>query len=194
MWGVSSPTLDQLINILDSGGCPSVVQVECHPYLQRRDMLDLCRLHKIQMHALQPLGGAHKSRLLDDPILWEFSVKQGITVAQIVLLWNKQRGVKVIGDIPPDERLPGVIMAYISTLNYRNRVDAPSPHVAAPPFDPLSMLTNEMALTGQSGGHEVTGQSGGHEVTRRSGGHEVTRRSGGHEVTRRSGGHEVTRR
>ncbi len=33
---------------------PAVLQNECHPYLQLKDLVDFCRLHNIQFQVINP--------------------------------------------------------------------------------------------------------------------------------------------
>jgi len=73
---------------------PAVNQIEFHPYLQSRPLVDFCRAKGIQLEAWSPLmqGGA----LLRDPALAEIARRRGKTVAQVILRWDIQGGVVTI--------------------------------------------------------------------------------------------------
>lgn len=81
----------------------SVLQCECHPYLQQKDLIDFCNHNKIAFQAFSPLGsgdthlGVERSPTgvipLKDPFIAELAEKYGKDVGQIMLRWNIQRGV-----------------------------------------------------------------------------------------------------
>ncbi len=73
---------------------PAVNQIEFHPYLQSRPLVDYCRAQGIQVEAWSPLmqGGA----LLRDGTLAEIARRHGKTVAQVILRWDIQGGVVTI--------------------------------------------------------------------------------------------------
>ncbi|WP_037282948.1 aldo/keto reductase [Saccharibacillus sacchari] len=72
---------------------PMVNQVEFHPFLTQKELLDFTRKHNIVMEAWSPLmqGG-----LFEEPLLLELASKYGRTVAQIILRWDLQHGVVTI--------------------------------------------------------------------------------------------------
>jgi diketogulonate reductase-like aldo/keto reductase len=93
--GVSNhmrPHLDELLPTAEI--IPAVNQIEFHPYLQSRALVDYCRAQEIQVEAWSPLmqGG----ELLRDPVLVDLAKRRGRTVAQVVLRWEVQRGVVTI--------------------------------------------------------------------------------------------------
>ena len=62
--GVSNFTISHLTELLaDSESVPAINQVEFHPYLYQRDLLDFCRAKKIVIEAYSPL--THGERLND---------------------------------------------------------------------------------------------------------------------------------
>lgn len=71
---------------------PMVNQVELHPLLTQKDLLQFCRQHHIQVEAWSPLMQGH----LDHPLLKVLSTKYERTPAQIVLRWNLQIGIITI--------------------------------------------------------------------------------------------------
>lgn len=73
---------------------PVVNQVECHPYLQQKELKAFCQKHNIVVEAWSPLfrGG----ELLEEPILQEIGKKHNKSVAQVILRWHIQEGSIVI--------------------------------------------------------------------------------------------------
>jgi diketogulonate reductase-like aldo/keto reductase len=64
---------------------PCVNQIELHPWLQRREVVDYCRKHDIVIEAYSPLAKASK---LNDPILVEIAQQVNATPAQVLIAWS----------------------------------------------------------------------------------------------------------
>jgi alcohol dehydrogenase (NADP+) len=104
--GVSNCSVAKLRNLLDSATIPPAVnQVECHPYLQQRPLLEFCQQHHILLTAYSPLGSGDRPAsfkapdepaLLQDPTLQTLAQTHHCTVAQILIQWALQRGTAVI--------------------------------------------------------------------------------------------------
>ncbi|XP_069482914.1 aldo-keto reductase family 1 member A1-A-like [Ambystoma mexicanum] len=82
---------------------PVVNQVECHPYLNQKELLEHCRDRGIILTAYSPLGSAHRPwakpdehKLMDVPQLLHLARKYGKSPAQLILRWQLQRGVVCI--------------------------------------------------------------------------------------------------
>lgn len=73
---------------------PVVNQVECHPYLQQKELKAFCEKHNIIVESWSPLfqGG----ELLEEEILQTIGKKYNKTAAQVVLRWHIQEGAIVI--------------------------------------------------------------------------------------------------
>lgn len=100
--GVSNFQIHHLKNIIDdSGVVPVVNQVEFHPLLTQRELLQYCRGQNIQLEAWSPLMQGH----LDLPLLQELATRYGKTPAQIVLRWDLQQGVITIPKSVHAERI-----------------------------------------------------------------------------------------
>jgi diketogulonate reductase-like aldo/keto reductase len=83
-----------LQELLDhSSVVPSVNQVEFHPWLYQKELLDYCRSHNIVLEAYSPLT---KGRRLTDPQLARLSMKYARSPAQILIRWCLQHELVVI--------------------------------------------------------------------------------------------------
>jgi diketogulonate reductase-like aldo/keto reductase len=100
--GVSNHQIPHLRAIIeDSGVIPAVNQVECHPWLTQKELLQFCQQQGIQMEAWSPLMKGN----LDEPVLKALASKYGKTVAQIILRWDLQNGVVTIPKSVHKERI-----------------------------------------------------------------------------------------
>ncbi len=84
---------------------PEMNQVELHPYLQQRDLLEYCNSQGIHVTAYSPLGSKDRPErlkkenepsLLDNPTIKEVAGKHDCTPAQVLISWAVQRGTAVI--------------------------------------------------------------------------------------------------
>lgn len=101
--GVSNHTIDQLEEIKrELSLVPFVNQVEMHPYLQQKQLLEYCQKNKIQVTAWSPLG---KGAILEDPIIQKIAQKHHVSPAQIILKWHESRGVMSIPKSVTPERI-----------------------------------------------------------------------------------------
>jgi diketogulonate reductase-like aldo/keto reductase len=90
---VSNHQIAHLREIIDDTGVvPAVDQIELHPLLTQKELLQFARQHGIQLEAWRPLMQGN----LDHPELARLARQYGRTVAQIVLRWDLQNGVVVI--------------------------------------------------------------------------------------------------
>lgn len=89
--GVSNYTIRHLEELrAHSELTPAVNQVEFHPFLYQRALLDYCRQRGIQVEAYSPL--VH-GRRLDDPRIHEVAVHHHRSPAQVLIRWGLQHGV-----------------------------------------------------------------------------------------------------
>jgi diketogulonate reductase-like aldo/keto reductase len=92
--GVSNFAINLLKEALDVAEIPITVdQVEFHPYLYRKDLLEFCNKNRIVLTAYSPLG---RGILFQDETIKEIADKHRKTPAQICLRWGLQKGVVVI--------------------------------------------------------------------------------------------------
>lgn len=103
--GVSNFTTQNLDTLLARGGVtPAVNQVESHPYLAQKGLLEYCVGKGIACQAWGPLGG-QGAPLLNDPVVAEIARKHDVTPAQVILRWDLQRGVTPLVKSADRERI-----------------------------------------------------------------------------------------
>ncbi len=81
---------------------PMVNQMEFHPYLVQQELLDFCNANNIQYEAWSPLMQGH---IFDLEVMKEMAHRYNKTIAQIVLLWDLQKGVVTIPKSSKKERI-----------------------------------------------------------------------------------------
>lgn len=74
---------------------PMVNQVECHPYLKQDELLKFCQDNNIVMTAYAPIGSGNK-KLIEDEVIRDIARKNNVSLYQVLLSWNMNRGVVVI--------------------------------------------------------------------------------------------------
>ena len=99
--GVSNFTIDHLEDLLKrTDVVPAVNQVEFHPLLYQKSLLEYCGKNGIQLEAYAPLTRGER---LDHPIVLELARKYAKTSAQILIRWSLQHGNVVIPkSVKPD--------------------------------------------------------------------------------------------
>lgn len=104
--GLSDITLEKLREIVATARIkPAVVQVECHPYLPERDLLDFCRQHGIVLLAFAPLGHGLDPKVVDDPVITAIARRVHKTPAQVALAWAVQRGTAFLTTSTKPQRI-----------------------------------------------------------------------------------------
>lgn len=96
--GVSNFTttlLEQALNIVSD---LAANQIEYHPYLNQRPLLDLMRERGLVLIAHSPLA---RGAVLNDPVLQEIAARRQLSVAQVVLRWlvQQERVVAIPGAV-----------------------------------------------------------------------------------------------
>jgi diketogulonate reductase-like aldo/keto reductase len=85
-----------------SSTVPAVNQVEFHPFLVQKNLLDYDNKEGIRHEAWSPLA---RSKALDNPVIVSLAKKYGRTPAQIILRWDIQLGVVTIPKSVHKERI-----------------------------------------------------------------------------------------
>lgn len=92
--GVSNFHQEHLERLFDECEIKPVLnQVECHPYLQQKDLKAFCSEHNIFIESWSPLA---RGGVLEDEVIKAIAQKHHKTVAQIILRWHIQENSIVI--------------------------------------------------------------------------------------------------
>ncbi|XP_027861788.1 aldose reductase isoform X1 [Xiphophorus couchianus] len=106
--GVSNFSVLQLERLLALCRVPPAVnQVELHPYMVQKDLVEYCRSKKIVLTAYSPFGSpgrpselkrgeADPHKLLQDPVVAAIAGKHRRSPAQVLLRFHVQQGIPVI--------------------------------------------------------------------------------------------------
>ncbi|MDR1877201.1 MAG: aldo/keto reductase [Flavobacteriaceae bacterium] len=101
--GVCNCMQHHLQSIIELGGAsPMVNQVEFHPNLIQKELLDFCKQNNIQYEAWSPLK---RGGLFNEPVLLELAEKHTKNIAQILIRWDLQKGVVTIPKSTKKERI-----------------------------------------------------------------------------------------
>jgi diketogulonate reductase-like aldo/keto reductase len=94
---------------------PAVLQIECHPYAQRKDMREKVKPYGITVECWFPLGGEMSNgALFQDPAIKAIAAAHQKTPAQIIIRWHIQEGFSVI----PGATNPDYIKENISVFDF----------------------------------------------------------------------------
>ena len=93
--GVCNFDIEHLERIMDECEVkPTVNQVECHPFLQQKELRTFCEKHDIQIESYSPLMNG--TRVLDEDIIKDIADQYGKTPAQVILRWHLQSDLVTI--------------------------------------------------------------------------------------------------
>lgn len=93
--GVCNFDIEHLKRIMDECDVkPAVNQVECHPYLQQKELKQFCKEHAIQLEAYSPLMNG--TNVMDNNVIQGIADRCEKTSAQVILRWHLQSDVVVI--------------------------------------------------------------------------------------------------
>jgi len=101
--GVSNFEPNHLRRLLDHADVvPAVNQIECHPYLQQRELRALHAELGVATEAWSPLG---QGKVLLDPAIGAIAERIGRTAAQVILRWHLQCGNIVVPKSATESRI-----------------------------------------------------------------------------------------
>lgn len=93
--GISNFTTALMREAIDVVGASEIAtnQIELHPYLQNRKVVEFARSQGIHITSYMTLG---YGKVLTDPVIQEIAQQHGTTPAQVALAWAMQQGYAVI--------------------------------------------------------------------------------------------------
>ncbi|MFJ2367245.1 2,5-didehydrogluconate reductase DkgB [Pseudomonas sp. NPDC087697] len=93
--GVSNFTVDLMQQAIDAVGVHNIAtnQIELHPYLQNRKVVEFARSQGIQITSYMTLA---YGEVLKDPVIQQIAERHQATAAQVTLAWAMQLGYAVI--------------------------------------------------------------------------------------------------
>jgi len=102
--GLSNFNKAQITRIIENATVqPSVLQIECHPYLNQSRLIEFAKSKGIAITAYSPLGSPDRPwakpgdpQLMDDPKLLELAKKYNKSPAQVLLRYQLDRGIITI--------------------------------------------------------------------------------------------------
>jgi diketogulonate reductase-like aldo/keto reductase len=101
--GVSNYTVRHLDELLARARVPPAVnQVEVHPFLAQRALLEHCARHGIRVEAYAPLV---KARRMDHPVLRQVAARHGRTPAQVLVRWALEHDLVALPKSVRPERI-----------------------------------------------------------------------------------------
>jgi diketogulonate reductase-like aldo/keto reductase len=101
--GVSNFTIPHLEDLLETHEVtPAVNQVEFHPFLYQKELLEYCQRRAIQVEAYSPLARGERFK---HPRITALATKYSKTPAQLMLRWGLQHGLVVIPKSTGEERI-----------------------------------------------------------------------------------------
>ena len=111
--GVSNFTIANLEAMLKYAEIkPAINQVEIHPLLPNKELINYCFSYDIAPVAYSPLGSQNQSpttgeKVMTNRELNEIAKKNGVTLAQILIAWGLKRGYAVLPKSSNEERIRG---------------------------------------------------------------------------------------
>lgn len=95
--GLSDISLKELMPLYEAARIkPAVVQVESHPYLPEKELLEFCKEKGIIFLAFAPLGHGIKPGPIEDKTILDIAERVRKTPAQVLLAWAAQRGTALL--------------------------------------------------------------------------------------------------
>ena len=114
--GISNFTIAHMEQAIAAVGAEAIAtnQVEIHPFLQNRKVVDFARAKGIHLTAYMPLA---YGKVMEDATLLEIAARHGVSAAQVALAWSLQQGFAVIPSSTRRENLAANLQAQRLTLS-----------------------------------------------------------------------------
>lgn len=114
--GVSNFTIKHLQQAIAAVGANEIAtnQVEVHPFLQNRKLVDYTQQQGIHITAYMPLA---YGKVMQEPVIQKIAQAHNATAAQIALAWSLQQGFAVIPSSTKRENLQSNLLAAKITLS-----------------------------------------------------------------------------
>lgn len=94
---------------------PQIMQIECHPYAQRKYWREMAAKHNMKIEAWFPLGGRDsRGEIMRDKTINEIAKAHGKTAVQVIIRWHIQEGTSVI----PGSSNPNHIRENINVFDF----------------------------------------------------------------------------
>ncbi|KAF7173884.1 hypothetical protein CNMCM5623_006130 [Aspergillus felis] len=129
--GVSNFTRQKIEELMTTARIrPAVNQIEAHPYLQQRDLLEWSKQQGIVITAYSPLGNNiyNIPRAVDDPTVIQIAKELGKTPAQVLISWAIQRGTSVVPKSVTPERIRSNLEVFVLPEHAFERIQALDRH------------------------------------------------------------------
>lgn len=98
--------IEELLAYQDLKIIPAVNQIELHPWMARREIVEYCQQKEIKLEAYSPLV---KGQKMNDEGLMKIAKKYGKTPAQILFNWSLSRGfIALPKTVTPERLLPNL--------------------------------------------------------------------------------------
>ena len=114
--GISNFTIAHMEQAIAAVGAEAIAtnQVEIHPFLQNRKVVDFARAKGYRQTAYMPLA---YGKVMEDATLLEIAARHGVSAAQVALAWSLQQGFAVIPSSTRRENLAANLQAQQLTLS-----------------------------------------------------------------------------
>jgi diketogulonate reductase-like aldo/keto reductase len=101
-YGVSNFTKNHIKDVLDTEFEVVNNQVEFHPTLYQKELLEFCQVNDIQLTAYSPIG---RTEDLDNEVIVQVAEKNDCTPAQVILNWHMAKDIIVIPKASSEEHI-----------------------------------------------------------------------------------------
>lgn len=113
-WGVSNFDVEHLQVLKDNGQIPALNQVECHPYFQRKELLEFCKKNQMTMQAYRPII---QGRALEDATIKKIAQIHSTTPARVIYSWLAQQEVAILTTVNNPEHLKEYVESELISLS-----------------------------------------------------------------------------